>query len=129
MNALSKALADTERSYFSAKASVSAVTGQMLAQGPGGVLTQHKDLFLAKEQLLHYTGWVYLAVEIMPNPLVRPTIRRQSRIPVCRREVTTGGDTNIARGCECEATQTAQDKQGRPRPASPAPSPCRTACA
>jgi phage portal protein BeeE len=61
-HALTKALADSERSYCAAKASVASATSSLLAQGPGGVPLQRSDLSKSHEQLKHFTGWVYAAV-------------------------------------------------------------------
>ena len=62
MTALTKAFADSERSYIAAKSAVANATAALLAQGPGGVPLQRRDLAQAHEQLQHFTGWVYAAV-------------------------------------------------------------------
>ncbi|MEX1095341.1 MAG: phage portal protein [Planctomycetales bacterium] len=61
-NALTRAFANSLRSYVSAKASVSSSSEALLARGPGGVITHRPDLARAQEQLLHFRGWVYAAV-------------------------------------------------------------------
>ncbi|MEQ8790254.1 MAG: phage portal protein [Pirellulaceae bacterium] len=62
MNALAKAFADTDRSYFAAKASVAATADALLASGPSGLPTQKPDLARAAEQLRHFRGWVFAAI-------------------------------------------------------------------
>jgi len=62
MNALTKAFADADRSYASAKASVSTATDAVMARGPSGPLTHHSDLSKATEQLKHFRGWVYSSI-------------------------------------------------------------------
>ena len=61
-NALTKAFADSLRSYTSAKQSVSQVTSELLARGPSGLPTHRPDLAHATEQLRHFKGWVYASI-------------------------------------------------------------------
>ena len=74
-NALAKAFSDVDRCYSACKASVANATSQVFAQGPGGSMHQHKDLFLAKEQLLHYTGWVFACIRPIAERIAGQPIR------------------------------------------------------
>jgi phage portal protein BeeE len=86
-SALNRALADSHRSYASAKASVANVQQAMLARGPGGLPIERTDLSKAHEQLRHFTGWVYasirpIAQRIAGQPIHvgrRASIRRGSK--------------------------------------------------
>ena len=61
-NALTKAFADTSRSYMASKATVSQVTNDLLARGPSGLPVERTDLSKASEQLRHFSGWVYASI-------------------------------------------------------------------
>jgi phage portal protein BeeE len=84
--ALTRAFADSERSYFAAKQSVSNATEQMLARGPrGAALGQRADLSRASEQLRHFKGWVYasirpIAQRIAGQPIHVGRARRPGRL-------------------------------------------------
>jgi HK97 family phage portal protein len=75
MNALAKAFSDVDRSYFSAKASVANATSALLAQGPGGVLSQSTDFCQAEEQLKHFTSWVYACIRPIAQKIAAQPIR------------------------------------------------------
>jgi len=63
MNALTKALADSQRSYYLAKASASSrVADTLMARGPSGITTHRPDLAQATEQYRHFTGWAYASI-------------------------------------------------------------------
>lgn len=62
MDSITKALADSERSYISAKAAVGTLRNELLARGPSGGLVQRSDFSKAKEQLTHFRGWPYAAI-------------------------------------------------------------------
>lgn len=73
--ALSKAFSDTDRSYFSAKASVANSSAQIFAQGPGGILSQSTDYAQADEQLRHFTSWVYACIRPIAQKIAAQPIR------------------------------------------------------
>jgi len=75
MDAIAKSLADADRSYHAAKASVADVTNDLLARGPPGVPIQRTDLSKASEQLRHFTGWVYAAVRPIAHRIAGQPIR------------------------------------------------------
>jgi phage portal protein BeeE len=62
MNVLTKAFADSERSYHAAKASVGSATDALLARAPSGLPITRSDLSKASEQLRHFSGWVYASI-------------------------------------------------------------------
>jgi len=72
---LSKAFADTERSYCAAKATVGQLSSSLLASGPAGIPVQRTDLSRASEQLRHFTGWVYAAVRPIAQRIAGQPIR------------------------------------------------------
>lgn len=83
MNPLTKAFANSARSYFSCKASVSQKTDAILAQGPSGVVTAQPDLARAEEQYRHFKGWVYAAIRPIAQRIAGQPIhvgRRRSRL-------------------------------------------------
>lgn len=61
-NALSKAFANSQRSYFAAKATTSQAVESLMARGPSGLPVQSPDLFRSAEQLRHFRGWVYSSI-------------------------------------------------------------------
>ncbi len=62
MNAITKALNDTNRSYMAAKFSVDNRTASVFANNPGGPISQRADFAKASEQLKHFSGWVYASI-------------------------------------------------------------------
>lgn len=61
-NTLSRAFADTLRSYTSAKQSVSSITSTLLSRGPSGSPFTSPDLFNALEQYRHFRNWTYASI-------------------------------------------------------------------
>lgn len=73
---LTKALADSDRSYLSAKASVSQLAGEMLAEGgPRSPLVQRSDFSRASEQLQHFRGWVYASIRPIAQKIAGQPLR------------------------------------------------------
>ncbi len=75
MNALAKALSESDRSYAACKAAVSNATSAMLAEGPAGNISTRSDLSTAAEQLKHFTGWVYASVRPIAQRIAGQPIR------------------------------------------------------
>lgn len=61
-DSLARALANAQRSYHAAKASVSSLGADLMGAMPQGVPVHRQDLSQAAEQLDHFTGWVYSSV-------------------------------------------------------------------
>lgn len=89
-NALTKAFADSSRSYLSAKASIGVMTESMLSAGPSGLPMHRPDLFNSAEQLRHFRGWVYSAIRPIAQKIAGQPIH------VGRRRTAPGGKKNVA---------------------------------
>lgn len=59
---LTKAMADSDRSYQSAKQSVGSMTQAMMARGPSGVPVFRPELHRAQDQYRHFRDWVYASI-------------------------------------------------------------------
>lgn len=88
-SSLTKAFADSQRSLFAAKATVTQATSQMLARGPGGVPTHNPDLAKAEEQLCHYKGWVYASIRPIAQKIAGQPMHVGRRTP--NKVLTTKG--------------------------------------
>ncbi len=75
MDGLTKAFAESERSYFSAKSNVGRATEAMMARGPGGAQVTPPDMARAAEQLRHFTGWVYASIRPIAQKIAGQPIR------------------------------------------------------
>ncbi len=76
MNAISKAMAESERSYQACKAATVARISNMLAQGPtGSPLGNQNSMATAKQQLAAFKSWVYSAIRPIANTIAgRPIV-------------------------------------------------------
>ena len=74
-DAITKALADCERSYVAAKASVGDAATAMLSQGPAGIMSGAGDFGKASEQLRHFTGWPFVAIRAIASRIAGQPIR------------------------------------------------------
>jgi len=74
-SAIDTALADTERSYCRAKATVASVSTELLSRGPSGALSQRSEFSKAAEQLRHFTGWVYASVRPIAQTIAGQPIK------------------------------------------------------
>lgn len=74
-SAIDTALADTDRSYCRAKATVASIGTDLLSRGPSGALSQRSEFSKAAEQLRHFTGWVYASVRPIAQKIAGQPIR------------------------------------------------------
>jgi len=74
-SAIDTALADTERSYCRAKATVASIGTDLMSRGPSGALSQRSEFSKAAEQLRHFTGWVYASVRPIAQKIAGQPIR------------------------------------------------------
>lgn len=74
-DALSKAFAEADRSYLSAKAAAGRAPAELLASGPSGLPFQQSDLGNAKEQLRHFKGYPFAAIRAIASTISGQPIR------------------------------------------------------
>jgi phage portal protein BeeE len=93
-------MADTERSYYRAKATVASIGADMLSRGPSGALSQRSEFSRAAEQLRHFTGWVYASVRPIAQKIAGQPIRvgRASAGPKRVKQAAHGGNPLASRG-------------------------------
>lgn len=75
MNAIARALANSENSYQLCCQKAAASPQRMFSKGPSGITASHSSLAQAQEQMAHNRGWVFSAVSAIS--------RRIAGQPIC----------------------------------------------